>query len=114
MSEVNWPAFILINAVLLAAYFLPTIIGAVSRHRQVAAIFALNLFLGWTLLGWVLALVWAMMDDKKPPAAVEERAFSFTYRGQTVIVDRQSQRATVGPHTFADSEAAKTFIDRQA
>ena len=42
-------------------YFVPT---AVGRHKvNVRAIFVLNLFLGWTCVGWVLALVWACTKD---------------------------------------------------
>lgn len=50
-------------------YFIPTISG---RHKKNAtAIFMLNLFLGWTFIGWVVALVWACMkedevDNKMP------------------------------------------------
>jgi cation transport ATPase len=45
----------------LFLYFLPTIVG---RHKSNAvAIFVLNLLLGWTLLGWVIALVWACTED---------------------------------------------------
>lgn len=44
-------------------YFLPAIIG--KEKRNAGAIFALNLFLGWTLLGWVIALVWALTKDTK-------------------------------------------------
>lgn len=40
-----------------ACYFAPTWIAARGRRGSV---FALNLFLGWTMLGWVLALVMAM------------------------------------------------------
>lgn len=47
----------LLLILLLGLYFLPTIVG--SRHHNVGAIFVLNLFLGWTFLGWVIALVWA-------------------------------------------------------
>jgi predicted small integral membrane protein len=47
----------------LAVYFLPTLV-AVSRHKRNAlAIFALNLFLGWTLIFWVVAIVWSLMAD---------------------------------------------------
>lgn len=43
-------------------YFLPTIIG--QRKSNAKAIFVLNLFLGWTFIGWVIALVWATTTDK--------------------------------------------------
>jgi len=45
----------------LFVYFLPTYLG--RRKRNVGAIFALNLLLGWTLVGWVVALVWALSHD---------------------------------------------------
>jgi Superinfection immunity protein len=38
-------------------YFLPAIIGR-DKH-DATGIFLLNLFLGWTVIGWVFALVWA-------------------------------------------------------
>lgn len=42
------------------AYWLPTIIGK-SRHvRNIMQIAVLNGFLGWTIVGWVAALVWAL------------------------------------------------------
>jgi hypothetical protein len=47
--------------VCLALYFLPTIIG--WHKRNAGAIFVLNLLLGWTLVGWVVALVWALTSD---------------------------------------------------
>jgi len=43
----------------LAFYFLPTIIALLRRHRNALAIFLLNFFLGWTFIGWVVALVWS-------------------------------------------------------
>ena len=46
-------------ALVAAVYFLPWIVAAKRDHHQTVAIGLLNLFLGWTLLGWVLALVWA-------------------------------------------------------
>lgn len=44
---------------LLAGYFLPWIIAASRHHHQSAAIFMLTLLLGWTVLGWIVAMVWA-------------------------------------------------------
>lgn len=50
------------SLVFLALYFLPTIIAYHRRHRNLLAILILNIFLGWTLLGWVGALVWACLQ----------------------------------------------------
>jgi len=44
-------------------YFLPTIIAAARSKHDVAAIFVLNFFLGWTFVGWIIALVWALKHD---------------------------------------------------
>ncbi len=43
-------------------YFFPTVIAAVRGHREVFAIFILNALLGWSYVGWVLALVWASLS----------------------------------------------------
>ena len=37
-------------------------VGRVRMFRPDFQQFALNLLLGWTLLGWVIALVWARKD----------------------------------------------------
>jgi hypothetical protein len=44
-------------------YFLPSLIALVRGKRDVAAIVVLNFFLGWTVIGWVVALVWALKTD---------------------------------------------------
>jgi len=43
-------------------YFLPTVVSWGRGHQNGAAIFMLNLLLGWTFLGWVAALVWAFTE----------------------------------------------------
>lgn len=52
------------GAVLFGAYFLPTIIAFKRGKRNRGAILALNLLLGWTVLGWVISLVWALSVDE--------------------------------------------------
>jgi hypothetical protein len=42
-------------------YFLPTILG--WNKKNAAAICVLNLFAGWTGIGWLIALVWACCSD---------------------------------------------------
>jgi hypothetical protein len=53
-----------------ALYFLPTFVS--TRKRNAGAIFALNLFLGWTVLGWVVALAWALTKGPQDPFAQRE------------------------------------------
>lgn len=47
----------------LLIYFLPSIVA--RKKENFKAIFALNFFLGWSFLGWVAALVWALMKEKR-------------------------------------------------
>ena len=42
-------------------YFLPAIIG---RHkRDAAGIFLVNLLFGWTVIGWIIAMIWACASE---------------------------------------------------
>ena len=49
-------------------YFLPSIVAFARSKRDLLSIFLLNLFLGWTLIGWIVALVWAAKVDSPLPA----------------------------------------------
>ena len=63
-DEMRWLAsvcFALIVGFIL--YFIPCIVAG-GGHRNYMAIAMLNLLLGWTLLGWVGALVWALYREK--------------------------------------------------
>jgi RsiW-degrading membrane proteinase PrsW (M82 family) len=42
------------------AYLLPSFIAAARNHHNGGSILVLNLFLGWTFLGWVAALIWSV------------------------------------------------------
>lgn len=48
-----------ISAVLTLAYMLPWAIAATRGRSNMAAIGVLNLLLGWSLIGWIAALVMA-------------------------------------------------------
>ncbi len=55
--------FALIAAVAMGIYFLPTTIADEKRHKNTTAIFIVNLFFGYTVIGWVIALIWALTED---------------------------------------------------
>ena len=50
----------------LAFYFLPSIIGFRKNQPNKVSILLLNLFLGWSLVGWVVSLVWATKKETQP------------------------------------------------
>lgn len=53
-------AFAVLMGVAIPIYCLPGIIAARRGHPDQQSIAAINVFLGWTLLGWVVALAWAL------------------------------------------------------
>jgi len=46
-------------------YLIPTFYAAANRRRNTKSITVVNIFLGWTLIGWVVAMAWAAIEDKK-------------------------------------------------
>lgn len=54
--------------VLALCYMLPFLIAAVRGHHRVGSIAVLNFLLGWTFLGWVVALALAASAKRPPPA----------------------------------------------
>ena len=52
----------------IVAYFIPGIIAVSRRHRKATYIFLANLFFGWSVLGWIFALVWALRANGAPKA----------------------------------------------
>ncbi len=71
---------------LFVPYWAPTIVAFVRKHPSKFGIFALNFFLGWTFIGWVVSFVWAMSDNT-PRAA-----------SQTVVVNTNVGTVGMPPH----------------
>ena len=44
-------------------YFLPSLVAFARDKRDTTSIVLLNFFLGWSVIGWVIALVWAFKND---------------------------------------------------
>jgi len=62
MGRIGLPEVIVLLGLLLTAalYFLPTIIAVRRKKKNAMAIGVVNFFLGWSVIGWVVALVWAV------------------------------------------------------
>jgi predicted membrane protein len=56
---------VLIGIVAFVLHFLPVFVAG-SRHAEhFWWILLINFFFGWTLIGWVIALIWALSDRPK-------------------------------------------------
>jgi Superinfection immunity protein len=80
--------------VLMWGYLLPTMIAHKRGHEHMLPICVLNLLLGWSLIGWVGALVWAAMPSEE--------------------ADRRAQAASVAAFVAAASLATGDTTERDS
>lgn len=65
-----------IGAIALIAlfYFIPTVIAMLRRHRQAGPIAALNILLGWTVIGWIGSFIWSLTTPAPPQTIIVNQA----------------------------------------
>jgi Superinfection immunity protein len=57
---------VILIVILTAAYFLPYFNARMRRTRNAGSVGVINLFLGWTFIGWVVALAMSSSGDVTP------------------------------------------------
>jgi len=62
--------FIIVAVICAGVYFVPTFIAFARNKSNKIAILALNFFLGWSVVGWVISLVWALTNDTQAQQVV--------------------------------------------
>jgi len=63
---------LIVIGLFLFLYFVPTMIAAMRSVNHGGAIMLINLLLGWTIIGWFAALIWAIVEkpeELKPISA---------------------------------------------
>lgn len=65
------PIFWLIS---LFLYFLPAFLA--RNKPNFTSILILNILAGWTFIGWIIALVWALSSDSQPRLAAQAQTTS--------------------------------------
>ena len=76
LSEMGLPELLVVVflGVLAVMYFLPTIIAVKRAKVNLLPIMAVNILLGWSVIGWIVALVWALstqvVDAPAAPVAI--------------------------------------------
>ncbi|WP_299325852.1 superinfection immunity protein [uncultured Helicobacter sp.] len=53
--------FVLICVASFCVYFLPSFIALMRHHSDKVLIIVVNVFFGWSVLGWILALGWSLL-----------------------------------------------------
>lgn len=51
-----------LTLIMLAIFFLPIIIAVRKHHPNTLGIVLIDIFLGWSILGWLGALIWALQN----------------------------------------------------
>lgn len=64
LSPQAWILIFITGLVCCLIYFAPTAIAAMRQHHQIGVVIAVNVFLGWTLVGWVVALAFALSAQR--------------------------------------------------
>ena len=65
LSFVSVFGILIVVLIGLVLYFVPTFVAFSRNHKNRVPILVLNVFLGGTVIGWVGALVWALLRDDK-------------------------------------------------
>jgi hypothetical protein len=82
--------FVAIIILAICFYFLPTMIASIRHSEHGTGIFWVNLLFGWTVLGWIAALIWAVTErieegvitaPQRPPEQQGNRSIPFSESG---------------------------------
>jgi len=61
MNDIIVVVFII--SILLFIYFIPTFVAYRKLHDDFFDIFIYNIFYGYTIIGWIMVLIWARTRD---------------------------------------------------
>jgi len=59
--------FFILSATALCIYLFPSMIAGKRDHHAFTGIFLINILVGWTVIGWIVCLIWAYSRVEKKP-----------------------------------------------
>lgn len=99
---------ILVVALAVIVYMLPTFVAA-QRREKYGGVIAINVFLGWTLVGWVVAFALALAGDPKKAATAVDPEWTRECRSCRSKIHPE---ATVCPFCRAEQSKAPPIVER--
>jgi hypothetical protein len=102
-------------------YLLPTIIAYLRKKSNLTIIFLVNFFLGWSLVGWIVSLIWALSSEntfhkvevKNPIPHLVEKSRShqeISFDEKLKTIQKLKELLDSGVLTQAEFEEQKTKI----
>lgn len=64
--------------IVAVCYLLPSVIALLRRHHSKGAIVAVNILLGWSVVGWLWAFIWSLTGVNRPIIVVQQTNFDLT------------------------------------
>jgi Superinfection immunity protein len=61
---------IVVIVLTIAVYWIPTTVAIIRRAANISSVAVVNALLGWTAIGWFVALAMAMRRPVRPTASV--------------------------------------------
>ncbi len=98
---------LIVGIIFLFLYFLPSIV--VGKKRNATAVFVLNLLLGWTVIGWIVALVWASTNDR-PVTVINQNSNKTSASDELEKLNRLRQEGVLSDNEF--QEQKKKILSR--
>jgi hypothetical protein len=97
---IAWPV-----ALVTFLYMLPWAIAATRRKSNSLAIMVLNLLLGWTFVGWIIALVMACSAHQVAAPAVAVANYS------PPALPSGAQQPTAAPGWYPQADGSQRYWD---
>ncbi len=91
-------------------YLLPAINAKSRKHPSTGAIFLLNIFLGWTVIGWLVALIWSATATSTHVTATANSIGTTTGEDKYQKLERLGGLKEKGLITAAEYESEKSKI----
>lgn len=89
---------------LILVYFIPSINAFWKGKRNKTAVLTLNFFLGWTVIGWIVALIWSSTNDAPAAVVIEKHAPAKTAAEEVAHLFDLKQKGALTEEEFQEKK----------
>ena len=92
---------------IIVVYFVPALVAKQRDTENVEAIFLVNLVFGWTVLGWIAGLIWAIVEEVKVKSAIDS---SYAPTADAAQTETLPDAMRWGPRIEKRTDAGKSIF----